>query len=182
MPYRALSGPGDARCLAHSRPCAALHAVCRRRRAVSEAPGKKAEEAREFIEEPALAAAGSSPLPHLLYPGGRQLGQVSTVAVQRSVIRLRPSRRVSLHPETPPIASPFGVRKRSSSRSAPSRATEFGSKFGSKIPQAFLAHPATSRDAARRRSGYRALSTAKKKAADKHGGVAFPPQEPAVSL
>ena len=70
MPYPALSGPRDARCLAHSRPCATLHAVCRRRRTVSEAPGKKTEEARECIEEPALAAARSNPLPHLLYPGG----------------------------------------------------------------------------------------------------------------
>jgi putative ATP-dependent endonuclease of the OLD family len=47
-----------------------LDAVCRRRRAVSEAPGKKTEEARECIEELALAAARSRPLPHLLYPGG----------------------------------------------------------------------------------------------------------------
>src|ERR1700730_12432963 len=70
MPYPALSGPRDARCLAHSRTCATLHAVCRRRRTVSEAPGKKTEEARECIEEPALAAARSNPLPHLLYPGG----------------------------------------------------------------------------------------------------------------
>src|SRR5271169_5043114 len=70
MPYRALSGPRDARCLAHSRPCATLYAVCRRRRPVSEAPGKKIEEARECIEEPGPVAASPSPLPYLSYPNG----------------------------------------------------------------------------------------------------------------
>jgi hypothetical protein len=53
------------------------------------------------------------------------------------VIRSRRSRRVSRHSKTWRIVWVFGPRSRSSSVFVPARGTEFGSNFGSKVPETF---------------------------------------------